>query len=52
MKWLRFLLLLGVVFAVGCSSSPSGSSGEADEPAATADDVDEAVEAEAAAGEE
>jgi len=33
MKWLRFLLLLGVVFAFGCSSGSSGSGEEAAPPA-------------------
>jgi len=54
MKWLRFLLLLGVVVAVGCFSAPSGSSGDADDPALTTDlePLDEAAEAETVAPEE
>ena len=49
MKWLRFFLLLGVVVAVGCSP-PSGTEGDANDPALTTDliPVDEAAEAAAA----
>ncbi len=32
MKWLRFLLLLGVVAAVGCSKGPAGSQREVKNP--------------------
>jgi len=49
MKWLRFLLLLGVVFAVGCSSAPLGGGEEAAPPPAA--DADPAA-AEPAATEE
>jgi len=54
MKWLRFLLLLGVVVAVGCSA-PSGSAGDENDPATTSDleqFADEAAEAEAVATED
>ncbi len=53
MKWLRFLLLLGVVVAVGCSSAPSGSAGDESDPALTTDleAFDEAAEAETVAPE-
>ena len=52
MKWLRFFFLLGVVVAVGCSP-PSGSAGDANDPALTSDlvPIDEAAEAEAMAAE-
>jgi len=53
MKWLRFLLLLGVVVAVGCSA-PSGSAGDENDPATTTDleQFDEAAEAETVATED
>ena len=53
MKWLRFLLLLGVVVVVGCSPS-SGSAGDESDPALTTDleAFDEAAEAETVATEE
>ncbi|NLX95689.1 MAG: hypothetical protein GXY83_05895 [Rhodopirellula sp.] len=38
MKWLRFLVLLSVVVAVGCSSAPSGSQEEAAPPPVDAAD--------------
>ena len=51
MKWLRLLVLLSAVVAFGCSP-PSGTEGDANDPAATTDEVDEGMEAEAAAAEE
>ena len=51
MKWLRFLLLLGVVFAVGCSSSASSGGGEEAAPPAV-DAADPAVAEPAATAEE
>ena len=50
MKWLRFFLLLGVLVAVGCSA-PSGTEGDANDPALTSDlvPIDEAAEAAAVA---
>ena len=51
MKWLGFLLLLGVVFAVGCSSSASSGGGEEAAPPAV-DAADPAVAEPAAVEEE
>jgi len=47
MKWLRLFILLGVVVALGCPSGPSGSEGDANDPALTTDlePMDEAAEA-------
>lgn len=51
MKWLRFLVLLGVVVAIGCPSAPSGTQGDANDPALTTDleEIDPAAEAAAEA---
>ncbi len=53
MKWLRFFLLLGVVVAVGCPA-PSGTAGDANDPALTTDlePIDESAEGAATATEE
>jgi hypothetical protein len=50
MKWLRFLLLLGVVAVFGCSG-PASTEGQGDDASAAdadAAEVDDAAEAEAA----
>ena len=50
MKWLRFLLLLAAVFAVGCSPGASSGPKEEIDPSlsSSAPPMDEAAEKEAA----
>ncbi len=50
MKWLRYLFLLAVLAAVGCSAAPPSEVIEETDTAT--DEVDEAAEAEAVATEE
>lgn len=45
MKWLRFVFLLAVLVAIGCSRAPSSS----EAPDAAVEEVDAAAEAAAAA---
>jgi len=49
MKWLRYLFLLAVLAAVGCSAAPPSEIIE--ETDAATEEVDEAAEAEASAEE-